>query len=420
MPVIGGDLILDTPRWATPLFKPARYKGVKGGRGSGKSHERAEALMEEHILNPNQASVCIREIQRTLAQSMKRLIEQKIERHNLHSYFDIQDRQIKSNKGSGLIIFEGMQNHNADSIKSLEGFDRALIEEAHTLSQRSLDLLRPTIRKPESEIWAVWNPDQPTDPIDALLCGETPPPSSVVLHVNFNDNPWFPDVLREEMEYDKARDPEKYRHVWEGEYATNSEARVFKNWVVEEFEAPADAIHRFGADWGFATDPTCLVRCHIIGRKLYVDFEAYMVGCDIIDTPTLFLSVPDAERWPIVADSARPETVSHMRKNGFPKIMAAVKGARSVEDGIEWLQSYDIIVHPRCVHLIDELRMYSYKRDPLTEQVMPVLEDKHNHVIDALRYACEAVRRNPRNTMQRQVRLPVPQSMPSAQSWMGA
>ena len=150
-----------------------------------------------------------------------------------------------------------------------------------------------------------------------------------------------------------------------GAYVSNSESRVFKNWSIDEFEAPADAVHRFGADWGFAIDPTVLVRCHIIGRKLYIDYEAYRVGCEIMDTPELFMSVPEAEKWPITADSARPETISHVRNNGFPKISAAVKGPKSVEDGIEWLKSFDIVVHPRCEHTINELTMYSYKTDAL-------------------------------------------------------
>ena len=170
----------------------------------------------------------------------------------------------------------------------------------------------------------------------------------------------MPDVLREEMEYDRARDPDKFKHVWLGAYVSNSESRVFKNWSIDEFEAPADAVHRFGADWGFAIDPTVLVRCHIVGRKLYIDYEAYRVGCEIMDTPELFMSVPEAEKWPITADSARPETISHVRNNGFPKISAAVKGPKSVEDGIEWLKSFDIVVHPRCEHTINELTMYSY------------------------------------------------------------
>lgn len=390
-------LKIETPEWVLPLLKPARYKGAHGGRGSGKSHQFAEMLIEAHIMDQKRRSVCVREVQKSLAQSVKRLLELKIESMNAGAYFEIQEAQIKSKKGDGLIIFQGMQNHTADSIKSLEGYDCAWVEEAQSLSQRSLDLLRPTIRKPESELWFTWNPANASDPVDHLLRGPNPPPDSVVLEVNYTDNPWFPDVLRNEMEYDKRRDPDKYAHVWLGKYLQNSSTRVFRNWRVEEFEAPAGAIHRLGADWGFAVDPTVLVRCHIIGRTLYIDYEAYAVGCEIIDTPDLFMTVPEAEKWPMVADSARPETVSHMKKHGFPKIMAAVKGPKSVEEGVEWLKSYDIIVHPRCKHTIDELTLYSYKTDPMTGRVLPILEDKKNHVIDALRYACEGIRRaNPK------------------------
>jgi phage terminase large subunit len=358
---------------------------------SGKSHLFAEHLIELCSIQKTDA-VCVREIQKSLNQSVKKLLENKIVDLGVQHLFEVQRDQILSAHG-GRIIFQGMQNHTAESIKSLEGYDIAWVEEAQTLSQHSLDLLRPTIRKPGSELWFTWNPRNATDPVDALLRSDDPPPNAVIIPVNYEDNPWFPDVLRDEMEYDKKRDPEKFQHIWRGEYLKNSEARVFKNWKVEEFEAPADAVHRLGADWGFSTDPTILTRCHIIGRKLYIDYEAYKVGCEIIDTPALFATIPDSEKWPIVADNARPETISHMRKNGYPKIMPAIKGAKSVEEGVAWLQSFDIIVHPRCIHAIDELTLYSYKVDALTNMVMPILNDKDNHVIDALRYACEGARR---------------------------
>jgi len=386
-------LKIKTPQWALPLLNPSRYKGAWGGRGSGKSHTFAEMLIEAHIMDQSSRSVCVREIQKSLNQSVKRLLETKIESMNAGAYFEVQESVIKSKKGDGLIIFQGMQNHTADSIKSLEGYDRAWVEEAQSLSQRSLDLLRPTIRKPGSELWFTWNPNKVDDPVNYLLRGDKPPPDAVVLEVNFEQNPWFPDVLKAEMEYDRERDQDKYAHVWRGGYLQNSTSRVFSNWKVEEFDTPADAVHRLGADWGFASDPTVLIRCHIIGRKLYIDYEAYMVGCEIVNTPDLFMTVPEAEKWPIVADSSRPETISHMRKNGFSKIMPAVKGAKSVEEGVEWLKSYDIIVHPRCTHTIDELTFYSYKSDALTGKVLPILDDRNNHVIDALRYACEGVRR---------------------------
>jgi phage terminase large subunit len=386
------ELEIETPRVFAPLLQPARYKGVKGGRGSGKSHDRAEALVERCILHPGTRWACIREVQKSLEQSVKRLLEDKMDKLGVRHMFGIKQYEIET-PGGGIIIFQGMQNHTADSIKSLEGFDGAWVEEAQSLSQRSLDLLRPTIRKEGSELWFTWNPNLETDPVDVLLCGDNPPPGAIVVTANYMDNPWFPDVLKAEMEYDRKRDPDKYAHVWLGGYQRNSEARVFKNWTVEEFDTPVGATHRLGADWGFAVDPSVLIRCHLDGRRLYVDYEAYMVGCEIDQLPDLFDRVPDSRKWFITADSARPETISYMQKNGYPKINAAIKGPKSLEEGIEFLKSYDIIVHPRCKHVIDELTLYSYEIDKLTGQVLPKLADKDNHCIDALRYACEGVRK---------------------------
>jgi phage terminase large subunit len=358
---------------------------------SGKSHLFAEMLIERSIMGKVDA-VCVREVQKSLAQSVKKLLENKINELGVSHMFTIKEFEIRSVHG-GIIIFQGLQNHTADSIKSLEGYDIAWVEEAQSVSQFSLDILRPTIRKPGSQLWFTWNPRYDTDPIESLLRGPEPPNNTIVVEVNYQDNPWFPVELHDEMEYDKSRDPDKYMHVWKGDYVRNSETRVFKNWTAEDFETPPDAIHRLGADWGFASDPTVGIRCHIVGRKLYIDYEAYQVGCEIVDTPSLLMSIPEAEKWPMVADSARPETISHMRKNGFPKIQSAVKGAKSVEEGVEWLKSFDIIVHPRCQHTIDELMLYSYKTDRSTGSILPMLEDKDNHVIDALRYACEGARR---------------------------
>lgn len=371
-----------------PLLNPARYKGAFGGRATGKSHFFSEMLIEAHILDPNTSSVCVREVQRSLDQSVKRLLEVKIEEMCANDYFEVRDTAIKSKRGNGLIIFQGMQNHTADSIKSLEGYDRAWVEEAQSLSQRSLDLLVPTIRRENSELWFTWNPYLPTDPVDSLL-RNNPPPDSVVVRVNFEDNPWFPDVLRQEMEYMRKRDYAKYLHVWEGEYMNRTDSRVFSNWEVREFEAPDDAVFKFGADWGFSVDPSVLVRSYTVGREIYVDYEAYKVGCEIQDLPDLFMSIPEAEKWTIRADSSRPETISYMQKHGFPKMLPAKKGKGSIVEGVEWLKSHDIIVHPRCEHLIEELRMYSYKTDPQTDEVLPVLEDKHNHCVDCLRYSLE-------------------------------
>lgn len=336
--------------------------------------------------------VCVREVQLSLKLSVKRLLELKIQTFGVGALFEIQHDIIKAVNG-GVIIFQGMNNQTAESIKSLEDFDIAWIEEAQSLSQRSLDLLRPTIRKPGSELWFGWNPNFPTDPVDAFFRGEHPPPDSVVVRVNYKDHPWLSDELKKDLEYDQRRDPDKFAHVWLGEYQRNSESRVFRNWTIEEFERPAGTVYRLGADWGYAIDPSVLVRCSIEGRRLYVDHEAHMIGCEIDQLPDLFDRVPDARKWFITADSARPETISYMQKHGYPKINAAVKGARSLEEGVAFLQSFDIIVHPRATHVIDELTLYSYKTDPLTGKVLPLLQDKHNHCIDSLRYACEGARK---------------------------
>ncbi len=389
-------LDIPTPRWLLPLLRPARYKGAHGGRGSGKSHAFAEMLIEQCVMKTTHV-VCLREIQKSLAQSVKKLLENKIEQLGVSKLFEVQLNQIKGVNGS-LIIFQGLQNHTADSIKSLEGFDIAWVEEAQSLSQRSMDLLRPTIRKPGSELWFTWNPSLSTDPVDVLLRSDNPPPDAVVVQANYRDNPWLPDVLRAELEYDRDRDPDKFAHIWLGEYQRNSEARVFRNWRVEEFEAPAGVTFRMGADFGFSIDPSVLVRCYIEGRNLYIDHEAWQIGCEIDRLPDLFMAVPEAESWPMVADSSRPETISYLRNHGFPRILPAVKGARSVEEGVEFLKSFDIIVHPRCQHVIDELTLYSFEIDPQTQLVLPKLADKNNHCVDALRYACEGVRRAARAT----------------------
>jgi phage terminase large subunit len=390
--VSSSTLQIQTPRKFLPLLGSTRYKGIHGGRGSGKSHFFAELLVERCILEPGTRAACVREVQKSLKHSVKLLVEDKIRTMGVQASFEILDAEIRT-PGGGVIIFQGMQNHTADSIKSLEGFDICWIEEAQSISQRSLDMLRPTFRKAGSEIWASWNPNKPTDPIDVLLRGEQPPKDAVVIEANYSDNPWFPAELKADMDDDRNRDPDKWLHVWGGGYAMNSEARVFRNWKIEAFEPDPRAVFRGGADWGFAIDPTVLIKCYVEGRKLYVCEEAWKVGCEIDHTPALFETVKDARKLLIRADNARPETVSYMRRAGFA-IVPSIKGPGSIEDGIEFLRSFDIIVHPKCKHTAEELTLFSYKTDPQTGELLPVLDDKNNHTIDALRYALEELRRS--------------------------
>lgn len=386
------ELRIQTAEVFEPLLRDARYKAIHGGRGSGKSRFFASLLVEEHISEKIDA-VCLRQVQKSLEFSVKREIEAAIQSMNAGAYFDVQDKRIFSQRG-GVTIFEGLQNHTATSIQSLARFKRAWVEEAQDLTQFSLDILRPTIREDDSQIWFSWNPRKAVDAVDLFLRGPKPPKDAAIVQSNWSDNPWFPKVLAEEREHDlRSASPAKYAWIWGGAYLKADEDLVFRNWRVEEFDTDQGALYRYGADWGFSIDPSVLVRCYLDGRRLFVDYEAYQVGCEIDRLPDLFMTVPQSEKWPITADSARPETISYMKRNGFPRMAAAIKGAKSLEEGVAFLQGLEVIVHPRCLHTIDELSTYAYKKDPDTGLPIPILEDKNNHVIDALRYACEGARR---------------------------
>lgn len=383
---------IDVPAVFFPLTQPARYKGAYGGRGSGKSHFFAGMAVSRMATEQGFRIVCVREVQNSIKDSVKQLIEDKIAQLGLGEFFKITDQEIRGLNGS-LAIFRGLQSHTAASIKSLEGFDVAWVEEAQTISQHSLDLLTPTIRKPGSELWFSWNPGNENDPVDVLLRGQ-PPENAIVVQANWSDNKWFPEALREDLERDRARNPDKFLHIWEGHYQTLSEARIFRNWRVAELSVPDRVIWYGGVDFGFAKDPTAALRCCLIGdRTLYVDAEAFEVGVPTDALPVFLARVPDLHKWPCNADSARPETIDYLRRHGFPRIKGAKKGKGSVEDGISFLQGLDLVVHPSCVNLQRELASYAYRIDKRTGDILPEPEDANNHGIDALRYATERLHR---------------------------
>jgi hypothetical protein len=249
------------PKVFAPLTQPARYKGAWGGRGSGKSHFFGGFLVLNSLRHQVRA-VCLREVQNSIKDSVKQLIEDKIHQYGLSSQFDITDAEIRGPNGS-LFVFRGLKNHNAASIKSLEGFNVAWIEEAQTVSQSSLDMLIPTIRSANAEIWFSWNPDQPTDAVDKFL-RVNPPADSIVVRANHMDNPFFPEVLRADMERDKHEDPEKYAHIWLGEYQSQSSAQFISWELVKQAQSrPTDRGHRpllFGLDVArFGDDRSVLI-----------------------------------------------------------------------------------------------------------------------------------------------------------------
>jgi len=375
------------PRKFQPLFRPARYKVAYGGRGSAKSWNIARALLTMAHNRPIRV-LCGRELQTSIKDSVHRLLCDQIEIMGLGAHFSTINNEVRGINGS-LFIFEGLR-HNINKIKSLEGIDYAWIEEAEKVSSESWEVLLPTIRKENSEIWVSFNPDQETDPTYQRFIINTPP-DTILIHVSWRDNPWFPEVLRKEKDYLASVDPDAYAHVWEGKTIQHSDSQVLSGkWAIDLFEEVDLGTPYFGADWGFATDPSVLIKFYLKDRVMYVRDEAYGLGVETIDLPQMFERIPDSTKYTIRGDNARPEIISHLKRHGFPKMESAKKWAGSVEDGISWIRGLEkIIIHPDCKHTIDEARLWSYKRDRLTNDVLPILVDANNHCWDAIRYGAQ-------------------------------
>jgi phage terminase large subunit len=340
--------------------------------------------------------LCARELQLSIADSVYRVLADIITELDLDDYFDVLKTTIRSANGSEF-IFAGLK-HNAKKIKSAEGVDICWVEEADAVSQESLDFLIPTIRKDGSEIWFSYNPSDEKDPIHKMFVVNDPPPDSVVCQIGWQDNPWFPDALRKHKDWLYSVDKDAADHVYGGKTKSISNAQVLIGKVaVESFEPGEGWFGPYqGADWGFAVSPTVLVRCWVTGdpdsleRELWIEHEAFGVGVDINETPELFDSIPDAREYVTRADSARPETVSHMKQHGYHRMESCKKRPDSVKDGIAHLRGYKrIVIHPRCVHAIEQAGLWKFKQDAKTGDVLPILIKLHDDIFDACRYSLE-------------------------------
>ena len=375
----------ELPEAFEDLFRPARYKVFYGGRGGAKSWSIAVALVLLTATRPLRV-LCAREHQNSIADSVHRLLSDQIWELGLQSYFDITKTAITSKAGSQF-LFKGLGS--VQEIKSTEGVDICWLEEAQSVRAQSWDILIPTIRKPGSEIWISFNPHEEKDPTYQRFVLK-PPPDAIVRKVGWEENPWFPEVLDAERRYLQSIDLEAYDHIWGGHPKTITDAVIFgKRTFIEAFETPLDARFFFGADWGFASDPTTLIRSFIKDECLFIDQEAFGHGVELDETPQLFDSVPGSRKWPIKADSSRPESISLVRRAGF-NIAAADKWPGSVEDGIAHLKAFKrIVIHERCKHMNDERRLYRYKVDKKTGEILPIIVDQHNHGWDAIRYSLD-------------------------------
>lgn len=383
-----------------PLIQQAaRYKVYYGGRGAGRSWSFARALIAK-AMGAHIRVLCAREFQASIADSVHRLLSDQIYMLGLERSFTILETEIRGANGS-LFIFKGLRQ-NAHSLKSLEGVDVCWIEEAEKISENSWSALTPTIRKAGSEIWVSFNPALETDATYRRFI-LTPPPDSIVRKVGYMDNPWLPSALLAEAEAMRISNPDGYAHIWGGEPWRKNEAAVLNGrWRVEEFDPKDDWTPHYGADFGFAKDPSTMVKCwYSPDGGLYIEHEVHAHGVGTDELAQLYAVVPGAVAHTIRADSSRPETIAFLNKCGM-RVIGAEKGTGSVEDGINWLISRrEIVIHPRCRNAIQEARMWSYKVDRVSNDVLPLLVDGNDHIWDAVRYAMEPHIKMTKNVMPR-------------------
>lgn len=375
------------PKAFKPLFKPERWKIYYGGRGGGKSWSFAHALLVLGV-KKRMRILCTREIQGSMKQSVHKLLHQCIERMKLDNFYRVTRDGIYGANGTEF-IFLGLK-HDPNQIKSLEGIDICWVEEAQKITHESWSILTPTIRKQGSEIWVSFNPILDTDPTYQQFIVNNNRDNALVVKVNYYDNPYFSDELRNELEYMKTNDYDEYLHIWEGECRTSTDAQIFRHkFQVMDFTPPSNAVFYYGLDWGFSQDPTAVLRCFIFDNCLYIDYEAGGKQVELDNTYKLIDEIPLSKQHIIRADSARPESISFIKRQGY-KIESVHKWSGSVEDGIEFIRSFKkVYIHTRCLNTAEEFVKYSYKVDRLTEDILPQIVDSNNHYIDALRYALQ-------------------------------
>jgi phage terminase large subunit len=382
------------PRKVAEAFAPLRgavqYRGLYGGRGSGKSFGAAKMAAIWGMAHPLRI-LCTRELQVSIKESFHAELKAAIASEPwLEAHYDVGVDYIRGKNGTEF-IFRGLR-HNTTAIKSLAKIDLTIVEEAEDVPEDSWLALEATVfRQPASELWAIWNPRLDGSPVDKRF-RKQPPPNAIIRKVNYNDNPFFPPGLETLRKREQERlDAATYAHIWEGEYLTNSDAQVLSGKVrIADFEPGADWDGPYyGGDFGFSQDPTAAVKCWINGPVLYVEREAVRVGLELDDTAAFVCSaIPGFEREVSRWDNSRPESISHLTRHGLPRATACEKWPGSVEDGIGYLRSFsEIVVHPRCPSVISETRLYSYKVDRLSGDVTSTIVDAHNHTIDAIRYA---------------------------------
>jgi phage terminase large subunit len=407
-------LQIETPQVFEPLLGPARYKGAYGGRGSGKSHFFGELLIEDHLRERGLLSVCIREVQKSLKDSAYRLLTSKLEKFRLgeRDGFKVFNDRIET-PGDGVIVFQGMQDHTAESIKSLEGFKRAWVEEAQTLSSISLKLLRPTIRAEGSEIWCSWNPRHKKDPVDAMLRSGIAPTNSVVVRANWSDNPYFPSVLEQERLDCLRDDPDQYENIWEGDYISVAEgayyaqqiakARVEKR-IDEEIAVDPYLTVKLFCDIGGAgskSDAFSIWAVQFISQSIYLvnyyEAQGQTIGAHLAWMRECGYNPDNTEVW-LPHDGETSDKVfavsyqSAFESAGYSVEVIPNQGRGAAKQRIEAGRRLFPRMHfdKKCQPGLEALGWYHEKKDDIRQIGLGPEHDWSSHCADAFGYMCIA------------------------------
>lgn len=382
------------PVWGKEVVNSkARYVVLHGGRGSGKSYLIAMNLILK-AYESKQKILCCREHLSSLKYSVHETIKDCIYDMGLSNAFRILENEIIC-KHNGSKFFHAGLSRNVTNIKSIQGLTHAWIEEAATISVDSWEILDPTVRLNNSQVWISLNPENKEDYLYQRFVVDPNPEDAFVKRVNWDQNPYFTETLDKMRKRALKADHDRYLNVWEGHPIKHSDALIFKGkWVVDDFVEDPTAHAYYGLDFGFI-DPTAAIRCYIAGNTLYVTHEYYKRQVEINNIgKECESSIEGFKKGLITADSASPGNISYLNNQGY-NVKPTIKGKGSIEDGISFLRSFDrIVVHPRCENMRRELSLYSYKVEPRSKDILPIIIDSDNHLIDALRYAVERVMKN--------------------------
>ena len=384
------------PQKLKPLLEnKARYYITYGGRGGAKSYTIALILLLRSLQSKHRI-LCCREVMRSIKDSTWKLLCDIIEEKNLSSFFDITRDSIKCKITGSEFIFAGIAEQGVASIKSYTNISICFIEEAQNVSERSFQILIPTIRAEDSCFYIAFNPDKKTDPVYRRFVLD-PPENSIVIKINATDNPWLPDTLLEEMRELKNRNYDLYRHVYDGECRSQSDAAIFLNKISVKSFIPHETWSRLqGIDFGYSVDPSAGVICFYdeANHDLYIYKEVYGVGIEIVDMPNWLDGLDPsllARKYITRCDNSRPEIISHLARNNW-KARACKKWVGSVLDRYEYLRSFNhIYIHPTCVNALDEFNEAVWKVDKITQDILPEIGSFADHLIDAVCYAIEPI-----------------------------